>query len=590
MVNWAKRFLDRRITNPGVRLMVNAIGQEKGVKKVFLVSISGSILGAFVPLIYGKVIRMAGDRTFTVEYILLFVLMWMTIDQIRNWTTRYSDKQGVYTSWDADYNLFMKSLAHLVRLPMSYLSEQRLHKTVERAARGADYLGRMIRDVLFSLIPHFLSLVFSFVLMFWLQWQLGVLVLLTVILYTFAMTSNNKKIVTLNRENRKIWEEAWGHMGDVTSNIKAVKANTNEEFEIERIEINFSKCYGNERKVQDLRNRIQAYEHFIFGCGSVITLALGSLMLRWGMIDAGGLFSFLGYIQLAYTPFSRLAHNWRFVLETLVVEERVAKFLEVERENYESGDEILITGDIEFRNVTFKYGESGSDVLKNINLSIKEGETVALVGGSGVGKTTLIDLLCRYYDPSDGLITINGLDIKKWTLKSLRSQMGVVPQDVSLLNDTIKLNIAYGDIEKISDKAAIEDAARASYAHNFITGDRFTNGYDQIVGERGIKLSAGQKQRVAIARALLRDPKILILDEATSALDSESEMYVQQALEVLIKSRTTLIIAHRLSTVKKADKIVVLHDGGVAEIGKHYELIARDGIYKKLINLQSFKE
>jgi len=212
------------------------------------------------------------------------------------------------------------------------------------------------------------------------------------------------------------------------------------------------------------------------------------------------------------------------------------------------------------------------------------------VGESGVGKTTLIDLICRYYDSSEGKIMIGGNNIKCLTLNSLRSQMAVVPQDVSLFNDTIRLNIAYGDIDKMKDERVIEEAARVSYAHNFITGKRFVDGYDQIVGERGVKLSAGQKQRVAIARALVRDPKILILDEATSALDSESEMYVQQALEVLIKSRTTLIIAHRLSTVKKADKIVVLHDGGVAEIGRHDELLALNGIYKKLVDLQSFQE
>jgi len=580
-----------RIKNPGVRLMIERIQAErKQVKKVFIITLFGSVLGAFVPLMYGKIIRMAGDNVSSMGYILLFVLMWLTVDQIRNWTTRYSDRQGVYTSWNVDYNLFMDSLAHLIRLPMSYLSEQRLGKTVQRVERGADSLGRMIRDVLFSLVPHFLSLAFSFAFMFWIQWQLGALVFMTVILYAIAMTSSNKKIVALNRENRKIWEAAWGHMWDVTGNIKAVKANTNEGFEIKRIRDNFDKCYSKEKEAQDLRNRIQAFEHFIFGGGSVLTIALGALMLRWKMIDAGGLFSFLGYIQLAYTPFSRLAHNWRFVLETLVIEERVAKFLEEKEEDYESGEEAQIVGDIEFCNVSFRYGESGNEIFSKINLTVGEGETVAIVGESGVGKTTLIDLISRYHEPSGGVITIGGKDIKCWKRGSLRSQIAIVPQDVSLLNETIRLNIAYGDVDKISDDALIEDAAKASYAHDFIVGERFVNGYDQVVGERGVKLSAGQKQRVAIARALLRDPKILILDEATSALDSESENYVQQALEVLIKSRTTLIIAHRLSTIKKADKIVVMHDGGIAEVGKHEELIARDGIYKKLIDLQSFQD
>src|SRR3989344_6033221 len=299
-----------RIENPGIKLMIKYIQAEgKQIKKVFAVAVFGSVLGAFVPLVYGKIIRMAGDKASSIEYIILLVLMWMTIDQVRNWTTRYSDRQGVYASWNIDYNLFMGSLAHLVRLPMSYLSEQRLGKVVQRVERGADSLGRLVRDVLFSLVPHFLSLVFSFALMFWIQWQLGFLVLLTVVLYTTAMTSSNKKIVALNRENRKIWEAAWGHMWDVAGNIKAVKANTNEGFEIKRIRDNFDKCYSKEKEAQDLRNRIQAFEHFIFGGGSVLTIALGALMLRWKMIDAGGLFSFLGYIQLAYTPFSRLAHN-----------------------------------------------------------------------------------------------------------------------------------------------------------------------------------------------------------------------------------------------------------------------------------------
>jgi len=583
--------MSKWISNPGVKLMIERIKVEKkDIKRVFIVTLFGSILGAFIPLLYGKVIRMAGDGVSALEYILLLMFMWLMMDQVYNWTTRYSDKQGTYTAWNIGYELFTGCLSHLIRLPMSFLSEQRLGKVVQRFERGSDVLERMIRDVLFSLVPSFLSLLFAFGVMLWIRWQLAGLVLLTVVSYALTMISSNKKIILLNRETRKMWEEAWGHLWDVVNNVKAVKANTNEEFEVERIKTNFNKCYSREKEAEELRHRIKTYEHLIFGGGAVITMSLGALMLRWGTIDAGGLFSFLGYINLAYTPFSRLSHNWRFVLEGVVVEERVANFLGEKEENYESGEELKIAGDIEFRNVSFGYGKTGNPVLRNINLTIKEGETVALVGESGVGKTTLIDLISRYYDADEGEILIGGKNIKNWQLGSLRSQIAVVPQDISLFNDTIRLNIAYGDIHKISEDSVIEDAAVASYAHNFITGDKFVNGYNQVVGERGVKLSAGQKQRVAIARALVRDPKILILDEATSALDSESEMYVQQALEVLIKSRTTLIIAHRLSTVKKADKIVVLGDGGVAEVGKHEELIALNGIYKKLIDLQSFKE
>jgi len=578
------------IGNPGVKLMIERIKVEKkDIKNIFVMTLFGSILGAFIPLLYGKVIRMAGDKVSAIEYILLLMFMWLMIDQIYNWTTRYSDKQGTYIAWNVGYDLFTGCLSHLIRLPMSFLSEQRLGKVVQRFEHGSDVLERMIRDVLFSLVPHFLSLLFAFAVMFWIQWQLAGLVLLTVVLYSMTMISKNKKIVSLNRETRRMWEDAWGHLWDVVNNVKAVKANTNEEFEIERIKANFNKCYSREKEAEELRHKIKTYEHLIFGGGAVITMSLGALMLRWGMIDAGGLFSFLGYINLAYTPFSRLAHNWRFVLEGVVVEERVASFSAEAEEDYISGEDMTIAGDIEFRNVSFGYGKTDNPVFRNINLIIKEGETVALVGESGVGKTTLVDLISRYYDADEGEILIGGKNIKNWRLGSLRSQIAVVPQDISLFNDTIKLNIAYGDIQKISEDSAIEDAAIASYAHDFITGKKFVNGYNQVVGERGIKLSAGQKQRVAIARALIRDPKILILDEATSALDSKSERYVQQALEVLIKSRTTLIIAHRLSTVKKADKIVVFQDGGIAEIGRHEELISNNGIYKKFIDLQSFQ-
>ncbi len=233
------------IGNPGVKLMIERIKVEKkDIKNIFVMTLFGSILGAFIPLLYGKVIRMAGDKVSAIEYILLLMFMWLMIDQIYNWTTRYSDKQGTYIAWNVGYDLFTGCLSHLIRLPMSFLSEQRLGKVVQRFEHGSDVLERMIRDVLFSLVPHFLSLLFAFAVMFWIQWQLAGLVLLTVVLYSMTMISKNKKIVSLNRETRRMWEDAWGHLWDVVNNVKAVKANTNEEFEIERIKANFNKCYS----------------------------------------------------------------------------------------------------------------------------------------------------------------------------------------------------------------------------------------------------------------------------------------------------------------------------------------------------------
>ncbi len=577
------------LKNEGIKLIIDRIRPEKNIKKVFVVTLIGSVLGSFVPLIYGQIIRMAGNELISTTSIIAFALMWMTIDQIHNWTTRYADRMGRFTAWDVGCRLFIDGLAHIIRLPMSFLSEQRLGKIVQRLERGTNQIEQIVTDVLFSLIPHFLSLVFSFGIMFYLQWKLGLGVLLIVVLYTLAMVSSNKKILELNREVRKIWEEAWGHMWDVLNNIKAVKASTNEEFEIGRIIDNFNKCYDQEKAIEDLRTGIKTKEHLIFGIGAVSVISLGVLMLRWKMIDAGDLFSFFGYITLAYTPFSRLAHNWRLVQQTIINEERVAKFLAEGEEHYENGENINISGDIEFNNVSFGY-DGKCDVLRNLTFTIGQGETVALVGESGVGKTTLVDLLFRYYDVTSGQILIGGRNISDWSLNSLRSQMAMVPQDISLFNDTIRLNLAYGRVDRMNDDALLEEVARASYAHDFITSERFADRYDQLVGERGIKLSAGQRQRIAIGRAIMCDPKVLIMDEATSALDSESEKYVQDALEVLIKSRTTIIIAHRLSTVKKADKIVVLDQGSIAEMGRHEELLAKGGIYKKFVDLQSFKD
>ena len=578
----------KTMENKGVKLMLKRLSEEKkSLWGGFLVTCAGAVLGAFVPLIYGQVIRLAGDKNSFIWYMWIYVLMWVTIDQLHNLTTRYADRKGADVGWTIGYKLFMDGLEHLVRLPMNFLAEQRLGKIVQRVERGADRLEQTIREGLFSLAPHFLSFTFAIGIMMWIKWQLAITVVAIVVGYTTAMVSSNKKILALNREIRKMWEEAWGHLWDVVTNIKAVKANTNEEFEIKRLKQNFGACYDKERTAEDVRMKIKTREHLIFGLGAVAVISCGALMLRWGVFDAGNLISFLGYITMAYTPFSRLAHNWRLVQETIINEERVANFLSEERENYESGGHFPIAGNIEFRDASFSY-DGQSNILENINLQISAGETVAIVGESGVGKTTLTDLICQFYRTTGGQIMIDGRDISCWRLASLRSQIAIVPQDISMFNDKIRLNIAYGNVEHMDNDEMLEEVARVAYANEFIESERFADGYDQVIGERGIKLSAGQRQRIAIARALMRDPKILILDEATSALDSKSEKYVQEALQALIKSRTTLIIAHRLSTIKKADKIVVIHEGKIVEVGKHEDLLAFNGVYRKLVELQNF--
>jgi len=329
---------------------------------------------------------------------------------------------------------------------------------------------------------------------------------------------------------------------------------------------------------------MSAWQQTIFGIGFVAIFGVGIFLLRGGMISAGELIMFIGYTSLVQQPIAQLANNYRVIKRGMAVINRALKLKNVKTERYEEGINLEeINGEVEFKNVSFSY-KKGKVILKNINFKIKPGEVIALVGPSGVGKSTLIDLISRYNSPTKGSVLVDGYDIEKVNLHSLRKNIAVVPQEISLFNDTIKNNIAYGKAN--ANMRKIIEVSEAANAHEFIS--KFPKQYKQMVGERGIKLSVGQKQRVAIARALLRDPKILILDEATSALDSVSEKLVQDALKTLIKGRTTFIIAHRLSTIRHADQIFVFNKGQIVERGKHDELMKKeDGIYHNFYMMQS---
>jgi subfamily B ATP-binding cassette protein MsbA len=309
----------------------------------------------------------------------------------------------------------------------------------------------------------------------------------------------------------------------------------------------------------------------------------GAASVLSGQRTPGVFAAFFAALLLVYEPFKRLSRTNNSIQQGLAAAERVFEVLDLRTDVPEPADpHPLPPGNhsVRFAGVSFRYGEQWA--LRNINLEIRAGEVVALVGMSGGGKSTLADLIPRFYDPQEGQILIDGVDIRRFLLRDLRSQIGLVTQHTFLFNDSVRANIAYGSIEKSLDE--IVAAAQQANAHNFIS--RLPDGYDTVVGEMGVRLSGGERQRLAIARALLKDAPILILDEATSALDSEGERLVQEALERLMRNRTTLVIAHRLSTIRRADKIAVMVRGRIVEEGTHEELIALGREYRKLYDLQ----
>jgi subfamily B ATP-binding cassette protein MsbA len=333
----------------------------------------------------------------------------------------------------------------------------------------------------------------------------------------------------------------------------------------------------------DLWLKVEFWQNILFTAAILLLLIFGVYFIKTGDITVGQFIMLLAYINWLSAAINMLGGNYKQLQEGIVTINRADKIFEKETENYDDPDAIPLKdakGEIEFKNVIFSYEEE--DVLKNISFRADAGKMVAIVGKSGEGKSTLVDLISRYIIPTSGEILLDRLNIQKIKLKNLRELIAIVPQEINLFNDTILDNIAYS--KPSANFEEITNAAKLAHCHEFI--EKFPKKYEQIVGEKGVKLSTGQKQRVAIARAILRNPKILILDEATSALDSESEKYVQEALETVMEGRTTFVIAHRLSTIRKADLILVLEDGKIVESGDHQELMGHGGVYQKLSELQ----
>ena len=476
--------------------------------------------------------------------------------------------------------------ARLLKMPLSFHADEKRGEIGERINRAANRVVQIVENVLVSLSPQFLSVAVGLSLTFVIR-PLGTLILIVgVSLYVLILLKVAPPAIKLQEKSFKAWRKAYGDAYDTLYNVHTVKQSTAESYEEKKLHNQFvsiaSKLAHN---IEVIWGNMNFYQRVIVTITQLSIIVISITSIQSGAMTIGELIALNGYAALVFGPFVTLGQQWQNIQNGLVAIEAAEEMLQSPTEKYTpaGAKKKSINGSVTFKNVVFSYKEKKGPVLHDLTFSVAAREKVALVGESGVGKSTTIELLSGYYFPDKGEIELDGIDVKKFDLSALRRQIAVVPQEPVLFNDSIKMNIRYGRLGS-SDKKVIE-AAKQAHAHDFV--QEFPKKYAQLVGERGIKLSVGQKQRIAIARAILRDPKILILDEPTSALDAKTEQAITESLEKLMEGRTTFIIAHRLSTVRKADKILVFDKGRIVEEGKHEDLIKiTEGVYRRLYEYQ----
>lgn len=514
------------------------------------------------------------------------LVLWATVQVLGSIFAMVRISLSNALGYQASSDLINNSVDYLVRLPIAFHKQNKIGEVVQRFSRADGYLYTIIDRTLFSLLPHLITSFLSFAVILWINWVLALVYFLFITIYIILTVRKTEPIIVYQKKLNKFFEKYYGNIFDRMPNIINIKSNTREDYERDRNKQALTEGFKLNRKQVRLWVTMMFGQEFVRTVSFVILFSVGIYLVSRGISTIGQFVMLLAYINFLSNSINMLGGSYKQLQEGLTTIKRADKIFGETQEAYEVPGAVKIKnpeGNIEFKGVGFSYEDE--NVLDNISFKVRAGEMVAIVGKSGEGKSTLVDLISRYNTPQKGKILFDGVDIGKMNLADLRNNIAIVPQEVALFNDTIKNNIAYANLEAREED--VIRAAKLANCHQFI--QKFPKKYEQVVGEKGVKLSIGQKQRVAIARAILRNPRILILDEATSALDSESEKYVQEALEEVMKNRTTFVIAHRLSTIRKADLILVIEKGKIVESGDHKELMNHGGVYKKLSELQNIQ-
>lgn len=560
-------------------LMLAVLGLISAAANGAVPYITGRFFDALIGLSQGK------SDTSSFPFWALMLALWAGIQIVANGIDWVMDRSRRKIDSYMHLNIQAEGFVHLFRLPLAYHADEHINAVLQKISMAGWRISSIMQNAI-QIAPQLLSVVIGIVFAASISVPMAGILATGVAVYIILLLSMLRSVAAIDHRAHESWSKNWDDAAAAVQQAGAVKQATAEEYEIVKVRTNLAEgTAGLWYSLEKIWSNVGFFQRVIVFLTQLAVFVASVSLVANGSMTIGELIALNGYALLFFGPFVALGHSWQTIQNGLTAAGQLERVFEEKEEEYHPAGVVVPSersGKIVFGHVSFNYGDNKLGVLSDVSFSANPGEVIALVGESGGGKSTTVSLVSGYYFPNAGSVSIDGVDTRRWDLIDLRKRIAVVPQEVALFNDTIRKNICYGSFDATEEQVA--HAAREAHIDEYIA--TLPKGYETLVGERGIKLSVGQKQRIAIARAILRDPEILILDEPTSALDSETEHFVTNALEKLMRNRTTFIIAHRLSTVRKAGKILVLKDGHIAESGSHDELMSiESGVYRHLYEL-----